>query len=130
MSAYKGTFASYPIAFINSDFSFMLQSSQFPPLADKLCKSIYLRVCFHFDKVGTGNLQERIFHHFPPDRSSFWPLLAVIRAMDHWKSYNLDPLTPIFRYRKMKVVTFLHDYVVTKNLREATIQLYLKGGLT
>ena len=121
----KAPLQSYPIAFINDYLYFLLQSSPFLSLADDLCKSIYLRVWFHFDKVGTGNLQERIFHHFLPERSFFCPLLAVLFAMDHWTSYNIDPLTLIFWYRKMKVVTFLHDYVVTKNLREATLHVYL-----
>ena len=89
-----------------------------------LTKATYLRVSFHFDNGGTINLQERTFRRFLADRSSFFTIRAALRALDHWTSCELDTLTPIFCYRKMKVVTFIHDSVVTKNLRKATLQAY------
>ena len=58
ISAYKGTFAFYPIAFINDNFSFLLESSHFMYPAGALAKSTYLRVCFCFNKGFTGNIQE------------------------------------------------------------------------
>ena len=69
MSAYTGTFTVYPIAFINTDFSFLSDSSHFVSPANALAKSTYLIVHFHFDKGGTGNFQERTFCRFPADRS-------------------------------------------------------------
>ena len=89
-----------------------------------LKKATYLRVRFFFDKGGTGNLQEQTFCRFPSDRSSFPPLLAAICALDRWTSCDLDPLTPIFWYWKVKWVTFIHDSVVTKKLCKATLQAY------
>ena len=124
MSAYVGTFAGYLIAFINADFYFILVSSHFVSPANALSKSTYLRVCFRFDKGGTGNIQERTLHRFPAYRSPFCRLLAALFALGSWTSCDLNPLTPIFCYLKIKVVTFIHEFVVTKNLREATLQAY------
>ena len=87
-------------------------------------KATYLRVRFHFGKGGTVNIQERTFRCFPVERSSFSPLLVALLALDRWTSCDLNNLTPIFCYRKMKVFTFIHDSVVTKNLHEATLQAY------
>ena len=92
--------------------------------ANALSKATYLRIRFCFDKGGTRNLQERTFCRFPSDRSSFYPLLAALCALECWTSCDLYPLTNIFCYRKMKVFTFIHDSVVTKNLHEATLQAY------
>ena len=39
-------------------------------------------------------------------------------------SCNLDNLTPIFLYQRMKVDTFIHDSIVTKKLCKATLQAY------
>ena len=44
MSTYTGTFASYPIPLINSEFSFLLESSHFMSPAYSLAKASYLRV--------------------------------------------------------------------------------------
>ena len=96
MSAYAGTFAGYPIAFINADFYFLSESSHFISPANVLAKATYIRVCFRFDKGGTANLQEQTFYRFPEDRSSFPPLLVELLTLDRWMSCNLDPLTPIF----------------------------------
>ena len=81
--------------------------------ANALNKAIYLKVWFCFYNGGTGNLQERTFRLFLADRSSFLILLAGLRALDRWKSCDLDPLTPTFFYWEIKVVTFIHDSVVT-----------------
>ena len=61
MFAYSVIFAVYPIAFINADFSFLSESSIFVSPANALSTATYLRVLFHFDKGGTGNIQERTF---------------------------------------------------------------------
>ena len=114
----------YPITFINSDFSFLSKSSHFVFPANALAKATYLRIRFRFDKEGTKNIQERTFRRFPADRSFFCPLLVALCALYRWASCNLDPLTPIFCYRKMKVVTLIHDSVVIKNLHEATLKVY------
>ena len=53
-----------------------------------------------------------------------FPLLTALCALDRWTSFDLNPLTPIFCYRRMKLVTLIHDSVVTKNFREATRQVY------
>ena len=58
MSNYAGTFTGYPIAFINDEFFFLLESSHFVSPTNALAKATYLRVRFYFDKEGTGNLQE------------------------------------------------------------------------
>ena len=87
-------------------------------------KSTDLRVRFCFDKGGIINIQEWTFWLFPVDRSSFCSLLAALCALDCRTSWNIDPLTTIFFYWKMKVVTFIHEFVVTKNLHEATLQAY------
>ena len=68
MSAYASNFVGYPIAFINANFYFLSESSHFVSPANHLAKATYLRVCSHFDKGGTGNLQERTFRRFPEDR--------------------------------------------------------------
>ena len=75
-------------------------------------------------KGGTGNIKKWTFCHFPADISSFSPLLIALHSFYRWISCDLDPLTSIFCYRKMKVVTFIHDYIVTKNLHEDTLQEY------
>ena len=93
-------------------------------LANALAKAAYLRVLFCFDKRFTRNLQGQSFCSFPTEISSFCPLLAALRALNSWTSYDLDPLTSIFYYRKMKVVNFIHDSVVTKNLRDSTLPTY------
>ena len=124
MSAYAGIFAGYPTAFINANFSFLSESSHFVSPANALAKVTYLIVCFFFDKGGTGNIQERTFCRFLADRSSFCPLLAALHTLDRWLSCDLYPLTPIFCYWKIKVVNFIHDSIVTKNLREAILQTY------
>ena len=124
MSAYAGTFAGYPIAFINAEFYFLSEPYHFVSPANALNKSTYLIVLFCFDTGGTVNIQVQTFHSLPADRPSFCPLPAALRALDGWKSWNLHPLTPIFFYCNIKVVTFIHEYVVTKNLRKATLQAY------
>ena len=91
MSAYAGIFAGYPTAFINANFSFLSESSHFLFPANILAKYTYLRVCFPFDKGGTGNLKEQTFRRFPEDRSSFFTLLAALLSMYRWTSCNLDP---------------------------------------
>ena len=96
ISAYAGTFAVYPIACINADFSFLSEFSHFVSPANAFSKATYLKVRFRFDKGGTGNLQDRTFRRFPVDRLSFSPLLAAIRTLDSWTSCDLDILTPIF----------------------------------
>ena len=113
------------IVFINADLSFLSGSSQFVPPSNFLAKATCHRVRFCFDKGGTRNIQERTFRRFPPDRSSFCTLLALLCALDCWTPCNLNPLTPIFCYCKMKVVTFIHNSAVTKNLRGATLQACL-----
>ena len=124
MSTYTGSFAGYPIAFTNADLSFLSESSHFVSTTNSLAKATYLRVRLYFDKGGTRNLQERAFHRFQADRSSFCPLFAALHATDRWTSCDLNILTHIFCYWKMKSVTFIHDYVVTKNLRDSTPQVY------
>ena len=96
MSAYAGTFLGYPIAFINPYFSFLSKSSHFVSPVNFLAIATYIRVCFRFDKGGTGNLQERNFCRFPIYRSSYCPLLAALYALYHLISCNIDPLTSIF----------------------------------
>ena len=96
MFAYASTFAEYPIAFVNSDFSFLSESSHFVSPANALTKATYLIVRFYFDKGGTGNLQEHTFRRFPADRSLFCPLLAAFCTLNRWTSCNLDPLIPLF----------------------------------
>ena len=81
MSPYTGTFAGYSIAFINSDFSFMLESYHFVSPTNALSKATYIKVCFRFDKGGTGNIQECTFRCFLADRSSFCPLRTLLRAL-------------------------------------------------
>ena len=44
MSSYAYTFAGYPIALINADFSFLSEYSHFLSPANSLTKSICLRV--------------------------------------------------------------------------------------
>ena len=56
ISAYTGTFAGYPIALINADFSFLLEYSHFLSPTNALTKSTYLIVFFRFDKKGTANI--------------------------------------------------------------------------
>ena len=125
MSNYGGTFTEYPITFINAELSFSLELSHVVSPVNALAQKTYLRVCFRFDKGGTGNIQERTFCRFLADRSSFCPLLAALHTLDRWLSCDLYPLTPIFCYRNMKVVTFIHDSLVTKNLRNTNLQAYL-----
>ena len=91
MTTYTGTFVGYPLAFINSNFSFLLEYYNFMSPANALAKSTYLKVCFRFDKGGTINIQEQNFCRFPAYSSYFCPLLATIRALDRWKSCDLDP---------------------------------------
>ena len=55
------------------------------------------------------------------DHPSF-PFLTALRAINRWRFCDLDYLTPILCYQNMKVVTLLHDSVVTKNLHKATLQ--------
>ena len=68
MSAYAGTFAGYPIAFINSDFYFLSEFSHFVSPNNAISKATYLITYFRFDNGGTVNLQEQTFHHLPADR--------------------------------------------------------------
>ena len=124
MTTYTGTFVGYPIAFINSNLSFLLEYSIFMSPANVLSKAAYLGVCFRFDKGGTRNIQEQTFCRFPADSSYFCPLLAALRALDRCTSCDLDSLTPIFCYQKIKGVTLIYDSIVTKNLHEATFQVY------
>ena len=42
MSIYAGNFAGYPIVFINTYLSFLLESSHFVSPADSLAKASYL----------------------------------------------------------------------------------------
>ena len=124
MSSYAGTFAGYTISFINAKFYFLLESYHFVSPAKNLAKATYIGIRFRFDKGGTRNIQERTFRSFPEDRSSFCHLLAALHTLDRWTSCDLNILTYIFYYWKMKVVTFINYSVVTKNLREATLQEY------
>ena len=124
MSSYSGTFAGYPISLINAEFSFLSESSYFVSPANALTKSTYLGVRFRFDKGGTVHFQERTFRRLPADISSFCSLLTALCALDRCTSCNLNPLTPIFWYPKIKLVTFIHDSIVTKNLRDVTLQSY------
>ena len=124
MSAYTCNFAGYLIALINSDLYFLSESSHSVSTANDLIKATYLRVCFRFDKLCTGNIQERTFRRFPADISSFFPLLAALHTLDRYTYCDINTLTPIFCYWRMKVVTFINESVVTKNLREATLQAY------
>ena len=102
----------------------MLEYCHFVSNVNTLAKATYLRVSFRFDKGGTGNLQGWTFHRFPVEISSFCPLPAAICDLDHWTTWDLNPLTSISCYQKMKLVTFIHDYIVTKNLREVTLKKY------
>ena len=124
MSAYTGNIAVYPIAFINSYFWFVLESSHFVSPANALAKATYFIFQFRFNTGVTGNLQELTFCRFLADRSSFYPLLVALFDSDRWTSCNLHTLTHIFWYWKMKVVTFINYSIVTQNLREATLQAY------
>ena len=124
MSDYTDTFTGYPIDFINADFYFLLESSHFVSPENALTKAAYLRVHFCFNIGGTGILQECTFCRFPEDIWSIFPLLAALRALGCWTSWNLYILTPMFCYCKMKVVTFIYYYVFTKNLLETTLQAY------
>ena len=58
MSAYTGTFTVYPIAFINTDFSFLSDSSHFVSPANALAKATDINFFFRFNKGSTENLQE------------------------------------------------------------------------
>ena len=114
MPAYTGTFAGYTIAVINYDFSFLLESYHFVSPINTLAKAASLTVRFLFYKGCTVNIQELNFCRFPADISSLCPLRAALHALDRWRSFNIDPLTPILLYRNMKVITFIHNSVVTK----------------
>ena len=112
------------IAFINAYFQFLLEYSYFVYPTKALAKATYLRVCFRCYKGGTGKIQERTFRRFLAYILSFCPLLSALCALDCWNYCNLDALTSIYCYQNMKVVTFINDYLVINNLREATLQAY------
>ena len=121
---YSGNFASHPIAFTASDFTFLDKHQHFVSEPRAKSDATFLQVSFHFDKGGTGNIQFRTFQHFPPDRDSFCPLLAVLRTLTRWRHFNLAPLTPVFCYNFHNSPEFLHDSSVTTLLCSATQATY------
>ena len=121
---YTGDYAGFPIAFIPSDITFLTSTLHYVPADAALDQASYVRVCFRFDKGGTGNIQERTFQRFPPNRPSFCPLRAALRAIARWQSLDIDPLTPLFGYTKTSSHVFLQDSTVTKHLRDATLVAY------
>ena len=125
---YSGKYAGYPIAFTTSDFQFLTDTMNIVPHSSALADAVYLRVRFRFDKGGTGNIQFRTFRRFPPERSDFCPLRAVLCAFRRWEQFQLDPLTPVFCYAANGIPTFLHDSSVTTILRRATQATYPEGN--
>ena len=124
LSHYAAEFAGYPLAFVPDDVSFLDASLHFIPPELAISKAEFVRIRFKFDKGGTGNLSCRTFKRFPPEKSTFCPLLAATRALARWRSHNLSPLTPLFCYTQNGSACFLQDTTVTKHLRDAAILAY------
>ena len=123
-SQFAGQFAGYPLAFAPEDISFLSSSRLLIPSNQALTQAAFVRIRFKFDKGGTGNLTFRTFKQFSKDKSDFCPLLAALRALQHWNSFQLHPLTPLFCHELDGRPTFLADNVVTAILRESTVIAY------
>lgn len=113
----------YPIAFVNSDITFLNRSRCLIQTSQAHLDAQYVQVRFRFDKGGGQNFSVRTFRHLPQE-PFLCPVQTSLRILTRWLRICKDERFPICCFLDKQRTSVLTDTQVTATLREAVIGAY------
>ena len=113
----------YPIAFVNSDITFLNSSRCIIHTSRANQEAQYVQIRFRFDKGGGQNFSVRTFRTLPSE-PFLCPVLTALRILTRWSRICKDERFPICCFHDKRKTAVLTDTQVTTTLREAVKSAY------
>lgn len=120
-SHYAHKFAGFPLAFVLTKVTFFSLLVRIVPSCLATSLAAYIRICFKFNKWGTGNIQAHTFHCFDDNKKAF---ALFLPWFDPCWDGNLSSSQFLLQCFATNKITLLFSSMMTLSLSIFIMQLH------